>query len=193
MRAGGVTVGDVVEVFANFMKSDQLGRIANAHLACAEQQLLSGCTRHDTCARLVQLHSTAVDFAKTGVPVDPDELNTLVCGLRYPDYMGKPKGDSFASTSAVGSIWRHARELPQAYRERIWGMDGALLLGGRERYRVLAQELVWEYNARLAGIMRAYGAFHEGEVMCGRVARFRNASRREKTSEVQARSPAALR
>ena len=188
-------MADVAEFFASFMKNDQLGRIANAHLAFAEQELLSGCTRHHACQRLVQLHSTAVDFAKTGVPVDVDEINELTRDLRYPDYMGKPKRISFESASAVGSIWRDAKRLPLAIRgrDRARGMDSALLLEGRRRYRALAQTLVWEYNRRLANIMRAYGAFDEGEVMCGRVAQFFNSSRREKISEVQARAPASSR
>lgn len=171
------------------MKNDQLGRIANAHLAFAEQELQSGCTRHPSCQRLAELHSTAVDFAKTGVPVDGKAVYEITRGLTYPDYLSKSGAKSFVSTSAVGMIWRRAKELSPGHSPhcRGDGVDPALLLKGRDAFHELARGVVYEYNRRLAGIMRVYGSFHEGEVMCGHVARFAHVSRREKVFKVQVR------
>ena len=58
---------DMYNFFINFMESDQLGRIATLHMALADQAE-SG-TMDERCLILADLHSTAVDFSKTGIPV----------------------------------------------------------------------------------------------------------------------------
>ncbi|KAJ9226183.1 hypothetical protein DTO027B5_5867 [Paecilomyces variotii] len=59
---------DVVDFFIDFMKQDQLGRIATVHQILADQKDMG--TFDPVCILLAQLHSTAVDFSKTGKPVD---------------------------------------------------------------------------------------------------------------------------
>lgn len=62
-----VTMDDIQDFFITFMQQDQLGRIANTH------KILADCRPEGTfaldCLTLAQLHSTAVDFSKTGTPV----------------------------------------------------------------------------------------------------------------------------
>jgi hypothetical protein len=62
-----VTMDDIQDFFITFMQQDQLGRIANTH------KILADCRPNGTldsdCLTLAQLHSTAVDFSKTGTPV----------------------------------------------------------------------------------------------------------------------------
>lgn len=58
---------DMTDFFVKFMETDQLGRIATAHQILADQKP-SGTLDRD-CTLLAELHSTAVDFSKTGVPV----------------------------------------------------------------------------------------------------------------------------
>lgn len=62
-----VTQLDMSDNFLNFMKTDQLGIIANRHQIYADQSDQG--TRSLECLRLAELHSTAVDFSKTGIPV----------------------------------------------------------------------------------------------------------------------------
>ena len=60
---------DMTDFFIEFMATDQLGRIATLHKVLADQQPQG--TEHQDCLRLAQLHSTAVDFSKSGIPVSP--------------------------------------------------------------------------------------------------------------------------
>jgi hypothetical protein len=49
------------------MESDQLGQIAVAHRVLADAK--DEGTLHPSCQLLAEMHSTAVDFSKTGIPV----------------------------------------------------------------------------------------------------------------------------
>ncbi|KAL1863762.1 hypothetical protein Plec18170_000601 [Paecilomyces lecythidis] len=62
-----VSSEDVIDFFIDFMKQDQLGRIATVHQILADQK--ENGTFDPVCILLAQLHSTAVDFSKTGKPV----------------------------------------------------------------------------------------------------------------------------
>ena len=62
-----VTKEDMSDFFLKFMESDQLGRIAVNHRVKAD--VLDDGTLHQDCLTLAELHSTAVDFSKTGIPV----------------------------------------------------------------------------------------------------------------------------
>lgn len=76
---------DVVDFFLNYIVNDQLGRIADGHLALADAS--PQLANDDRCMQLVDLHTVAVDFAKTGVPVDPAKVGRLLRGVQFPDYM----------------------------------------------------------------------------------------------------------
>ncbi|KAI9788920.1 MAG: hypothetical protein M1816_006485 [Peltula sp. TS41687] len=62
-----VAKGDIIDFFITFMQQDQLGRIAMLHQAIADQKPLG--TFDSDCVLLAEMHSTAVDFSKTGHPV----------------------------------------------------------------------------------------------------------------------------
>lgn len=64
-----VTIDDIQDFFITFMRQDQLGRIATTHKIIADREAAG--TFDLKCLTLAQLHSTAVDFAKTGIPVSP--------------------------------------------------------------------------------------------------------------------------
>lgn len=67
-----VTAEDMTDFFIDFMKLDHLGVIATRHMILADQK--DEGTLHDDCKKLAELHSTAVDFSKTGVGVNLMEL-----------------------------------------------------------------------------------------------------------------------
>lgn len=60
-----VEVDDITKVFIQFIQQDQLGRVATQHLCTAD---IKGVFSKD-CIKLAELHSTAVDFQKTGIAV----------------------------------------------------------------------------------------------------------------------------
>lgn len=67
-----VTKDDMAEFFVDFMKQDNLGVIATRHMILADQK--DDGTLDMDCLKLAALHSTAVDFSKTGIPVNMWEL-----------------------------------------------------------------------------------------------------------------------
>jgi hypothetical protein len=63
---------DMANLFIDFMKLDHLGVIATRHMILADQH--DEGTPHEDCRKLAEMHSTAVDFSKTGVGVNLKEL-----------------------------------------------------------------------------------------------------------------------
>ncbi|KAL6232980.1 hypothetical protein BDW75DRAFT_246854 [Aspergillus navahoensis] len=74
---------DMADFFVEFMQSDRLGVIATKHMILADQ-MESG-TSHPDCKKLAQLHSAAVDFSKTGVPVRLEEMPFV--NRNRPDFL----------------------------------------------------------------------------------------------------------
>ncbi|KAI0243545.1 hypothetical protein L0F63_005218, partial [Massospora cicadina] len=65
-----ITMEDVKNFFVDYITNDSLGKIANSHLAHADysqEEALS-----TICLKLARLHSSAVDFPKTGIPAEID-------------------------------------------------------------------------------------------------------------------------
>ena len=62
-----VEIPDITQFFIDFMVNHQLGRISNVHLQLADQRPKG--TMDIDCLRLANMHSTAVDFSKIGIPV----------------------------------------------------------------------------------------------------------------------------
>ena len=62
-----VEKSDMTDFFINFMENDNLGQIATLHQIKADQSPLG--TFDPVCIELAGMHSTAVDFSKTGIPV----------------------------------------------------------------------------------------------------------------------------
>jgi hypothetical protein len=58
---------DMTDFFVDFMETDQLGRICNAHKMLADQSNQG--VNDQRCIKLAEMASTAVDFSKTGIPV----------------------------------------------------------------------------------------------------------------------------
>lgn len=67
-----ITRHDIADFFIDFMKSDILGLIAIRHQVLADVQ--DEGTADPACIKLAELHSTAVDYSKTGIPVDWREM-----------------------------------------------------------------------------------------------------------------------
>jgi hypothetical protein len=74
---------DMTDFFIQFMENDQLGRIATLHQQLADSKPEG--TVDPECILLAEMHSTAVDFSKTGIPVD---LSKFPRSKRFrPDFM----------------------------------------------------------------------------------------------------------
>ncbi|CAF0965632.1 unnamed protein product, partial [Didymodactylos carnosus] len=60
-----ISIENVCKFFSEYIEADNLGLIANRHLAFADQLPLQA--KNDKCIQLAKMHSIAVDFAKNGV------------------------------------------------------------------------------------------------------------------------------
>ncbi|KAM3512242.1 hypothetical protein MY11210_004089 [Beauveria gryllotalpidicola] len=67
-----VTRQDIADFFVDFMKSDILGLIAIRHQILADVQ--DSGTQDPECTKLAEMHSTAVDYSKTGIAVNWRDL-----------------------------------------------------------------------------------------------------------------------
>ncbi|KAK8038458.1 hypothetical protein PG993_006869 [Apiospora rasikravindrae] len=76
---------DMTEFFVQFMATDQLGLLANKHMILADQR--DAGTVADDCKKLAEMASTAVDYSKTGIPVDMAQLRSIKSNRFRPDFM----------------------------------------------------------------------------------------------------------
>ncbi|KAL8699255.1 MAG: hypothetical protein Q9224_001493 [Gallowayella concinna] len=67
-----VVRSDMTDFFVQFMENDQLGRLATLHQTLADQKERG--VFDPSCLQLAEMCSTAVDFSKTGIPVDLTQI-----------------------------------------------------------------------------------------------------------------------
>ncbi|KAH0559780.1 hypothetical protein GP486_003706 [Trichoglossum hirsutum] len=79
----GVKREDITGFFIEFMENDQLGRIATLHQTLADQKPKG--TLDPSCIVLANMHSTAVDFSKSGIRVDMTKCPRY--NMCRPDFM----------------------------------------------------------------------------------------------------------
>ncbi|KAI0198876.1 RNA dependent RNA polymerase-domain-containing protein [Astrocystis sublimbata] len=80
-----VKARDMTDFFVTFMATDQLGLIATRHIILADMHEAG--TVHDECQVLAEMHSTAVDYSKTGIPVEMGKMATLTRTKYRPDFL----------------------------------------------------------------------------------------------------------
>ncbi|ETO10439.1 hypothetical protein RFI_26940 [Reticulomyxa filosa] len=102
-----VTIQDLQEFFIDYVQNDCLGILAHAHLAQADKQ--KEMAKSLLCIRLAALHSLAVDFRKSGVPINLQHCSKKCIELlpsSYPDFMHKHKRKCYQSEKALGKIYQ---------------------------------------------------------------------------------------
>lgn len=174
---------EIASFFVNYMKNDNLGRIALAHVA--NQGVCD-----PICLQLAALHSTAVDFAKNGVPAvfTPDLQPSS-----YPDFMEKYDRHSYPSSKLLGRLYRDIiafkkKEFDEtttthshspSYGNMPVTLDPALCLLNstiyssmitkevKAEYQQDARGILMEYNYELCKILHQYDLSSEAEVLTG--------------------------
>ena len=104
------------------MVNDSLGVIANSHMAFADQE--KEMARNSKCLRLAELHSIAVDFSKTGVPV---QVTLDLFPTKYPDFMEEDK-ESYESDNILCILYRSVEKedhntTPQSAKKSYFDKD----------------------------------------------------------------------
>ena len=172
IKYGSIGEQDMIQYIADYIKNDNVGLIANAHLAQADRQK-KGIFSRD-CIKIADIFSKAVDFAKTGFSPDlPKELRPH----RYPDFMGKRDKSTYKSHKVLGALYRQCRQIDRvAIRQKESDLpnvpcDAALEHQGWQRFRQDAERQLQRYNRQLEAIMTQYGITSESEVLSGNIGR----------------------
>mmetsp|Transcript_21088 Transcript_21088/g.29567 ORF Transcript_21088/g.29567 Transcript_21088/m.29567 type:complete len:579 (-) Transcript_21088:47-1783(-) len=180
-----VSMDHIKEFFVNYIKNDNLGTIANAHLAWADSSPQGVCD--PACLRLAALHSIAVDFPKTGVPAVMDlDLRPS----EYPNFMENKKKQSRASSKVIGIMYNEVKgfQLPENTSYRITRQDlklnEQLLTEGYMKFIPQARAQRDGYYFELSAIMNQFGIKSEMEAVSGNIMKcFHSKSR--KTSQIR--------
>ncbi|KAM0687981.1 hypothetical protein COBT_000772, partial [Conglomerata obtusa] len=101
-----VSMDDIINFYLKFIRENQLGLIANAHLAISDS-LRNGVAEPESI-RLARLFNLGVDFPKTGfVARLPVDLQPVM----YPDFM--EQGSTYESEKVLGKMFRRSSMLNQ--------------------------------------------------------------------------------
>lgn len=178
-----VRPSDVADFFVQYLRNDRLGVIANAHVVYSDKDEKS--VWGDRCLLLAQLHSVAVDFAKTGVPADiPMDLLPRKQMSMYPDFMGKHSKLSYVSDKVLGKLYRACRACTSAQANNM--SDYSFQPNSSSRNidsifeNIVIEDAVMEdakkmchaYNVEMVRLMDQFGVRTEGEVVSGQVISF---------------------
>jgi len=153
VQTDGVEIEHIRKFFVQYAVSDNLGRIANAHLALSDR--LEKGPRDLKCLKLAKLHSDAVDFPKTGIPA---EITPDLKPKMYPDFMEKPADKSYRSKNVIGRIYRECATtesfVPKNYRQSF---NKAMLIDGYEVFLEDGRLQKANYDQELKSLMNQYG------------------------------------
>ncbi|KAL8673583.1 MAG: hypothetical protein Q9168_001981 [Polycauliona sp. 1 TL-2023] len=98
-----VTPDDLTSFFVEYMKNDNLSRIAVSHLALAD--FMEDGVKSTNCRKLAELHSTAVDYIKSGVPA---RMTRDLNPWKWPHFMEKknrPRESIYQSRKVLGQLF----------------------------------------------------------------------------------------
>ncbi|CAG8617752.1 hypothetical protein GLOIN_2v1578121 [Rhizophagus irregularis DAOM 181602=DAOM 197198] len=156
-----VTMDHVKKFFVNYMLSDEIDMIANAHMAKADTSDVGAF--HGQCIRLAQLHSEAVDYPKTGRPaIFPPELRAH----KFPDFMEITDKATYQSEKVLGRLYRSI-EVDEFVLCDNFEFDNRLYVEGYQAYLEDARILKSAYDADIRGLMNQFGIATEFEVTSG--------------------------
>ena len=173
-----ITTSDMTKFVVDYIRSDQLGVIDNAHKALADIEKDGVQSRK--CLRLAELHSLAVDAPKTGKWPSTQGIKIKM----FPDFMMKSDKPSYPSEKVIGKLFRRCRKFKDATSEKYdqkLRLDKSFLLPGNESFVKNAKEVYHWYRDKMESLMRLYGIETEAEIITGCFMKLRNRLRKEKT------------
>ncbi|KAD2804276.1 hypothetical protein E3N88_37653 [Mikania micrantha] len=191
-----VTIEEVEECFANYIVNDSLGQISNAHTVLADQSPLKAMA--ESCVKLANLFSTAVDFPKTGVPA---ELPANLRPKKYPDFMEKPNKTTYESQNVIGKLFREVKDIvpqdspvtPFTKEVATQTYDADMEVPGFECYIDEAIDFKTEYDYKLGNYMDYYGIKNEAEFLTGSIMKMSRSFDRRDAAEVVSLAVKSLR
>ena len=147
----------LIEFFQTFVTHNKLGQIDNLHLAIADSSEYYA--MDEKCIKLSEMHSTAVDFPKTGniVVIDEEYLS-----YPFPDFMEHNSPESYQSSKILGILYREVKEIPEI---SIPEPSTENLVPGFEKLLFEARNLVTDYKKDLEMLMKRFGVACEVELI----------------------------
>ncbi|OAX43638.1 hypothetical protein K503DRAFT_680643, partial [Rhizopogon vinicolor AM-OR11-026] len=131
-------IADVVEFVFDYIEADLVGLIATHHLRFSDLNDPS-CNE---CIQLANFASHAVDFPKSGTPVNFTDLPKFPRNTPRPDFLAKEGADLgnndqyYSSKKLLGTLFRRvpvAKWVPQEWNEDYSPSDGASVEGALTR------------------------------------------------------------
>ena len=174
-----ITVADMTKFVVDYIRSDQLGVIDNAHKALADQE--EGGVESKICLHLAEVHSIAVDAPKTGLWPNMRGMKPV---KKCPDFMMKTDKPSYPSEKILGKLYRRCKKFQDSASEKHsprMSVDESFLLQGHDRYVEEARKMYQEYQDKMQSLKRLYGIETEAEIFTGCFLKLRNRLRKEKT------------
>lgn len=163
-KSDPITDEDLKDFMVFFIKNDQLGTIANTHVAFSDQ--LEDGVRDPACMALARLFSLAVDFPKTGfVAKVPKEVRVK----KYPDFMQKLDKPSYVSHRIIGTLFREIKavmneEIPDDLARDV-RINRKFLVAGYEEYVKEARKLYEDYTMDISQCLTQYGFRMESHLL----------------------------
>ncbi|XP_024517545.1 probable RNA-dependent RNA polymerase 1 [Selaginella moellendorffii] len=193
-----VTLEEIQRFFVDSMVHDSLGVISNAHLVHADKELERA--KDPKCLELARLASTAVDFAKTGIPaVIPVDLRPR----DYPDFMENEFKSTYTSQSVLGKLYRSLQSNGRIFSQRSSAVaaspkemdqefDRSLTVDGYEQHVSEARSLKELYDTKLERLLRHY-EITEAEIVTGNVLCLGKANEKTKRNDTRDRIACAMK
>lgn len=161
---------EIHKFFVDYMINDTLGGISTAHLVHADRE--PDKAFNEKCLELADLHSMAVDFAKTGAPA---EMPLILKPKEFPDFMERFDRPSYISDGALGKLYRATFEAqcsdPGQNPVGVWSAEEAydveLEAEGFEGLVAAAESHRDAYAEKFSGIISYYRAESEVEILTG--------------------------
>ncbi|CAN1846087.1 RNA-dependent RNA polymerase 2 [Linum perenne] len=161
---------EIHKFFVDYMINDTLGAISTAHLVLADREPDKACSKK--CLELANLHSMAVDFAKTGAPA---EMPKYLKPREYPDFMERTEKPMYVSNGALGKLYRATLDSStQAGFSFAWSRqvaqktyDHDLEVDGFRNFLQIAKGHRAMYMEKMRELMNYYDAKHEDEILSG--------------------------
>ncbi|KAG5056691.1 hypothetical protein AAZV13_05G032300 [Glycine max] len=165
-----VTLEEIQQFFVDYMINDTLGAISTAHLVHADREQDKAKSRK--CLELAELHSMAVDFAKTGAPA---AMPRVLKPREFPDFMERVDKPMYISKGVLGKLYRAIIESQMQIRYSfVWSekhaeeaYDRSLEVNGFEAFLETASTHKEMYAEKMSSLMDFYGAETEDEMLLG--------------------------
>jgi hypothetical protein len=156
---------DVPNFFSEFIRNDVLGSVATSWLSFADTDKRFALNKN--CLKLAALHSSAVDYVKSGVPaIQPPWLRCKT----VPHYMVNSRKPKHNSTSVIGILFDKAMKINDKQDSNMITQRTVITrIDDDIKYIQVATQMKHQYEWDVCGLMHQFGVATEFEIISGNV------------------------